>query len=189
MKLARKLSILALLLVGAEASLAADEPWTAYVNSRMFDTTDPDSGVDAVKADSRELSIEANNGHFWIGRPASVYCPSGVDKLDCSIYKTNQTVFVGANDFGDGTVSLNVVVPGGQQGNYLPLHLSGDGSSGRVVNRASPHSLHRAGRRPGLHDGTLCVHAGRVRSRSLRARGSHGWAKCSARPMDFDRGF
>jgi hypothetical protein len=111
----------ALMLGGAGASLAVDEPWIAYVNSQMFNTTNPDSGVDGFTPGSRELSIEANGGRFWIGKSASAYCPSGVDKLDCSVYKGDKTIFVGANDFGDGVVSLNVVVPGGQRGTYLPL--------------------------------------------------------------------
>src|SRR5947207_3294997 len=115
MKLPRKF-IPVLLLGGAEASLALEEPWTAYVNSQMLDTTNPSGGVDAIQPDSRDLTIEANGGRFWIGKAASAYCPAGVDKLDCSAYKGDRTIFVGANGFGDGTVSLNVVVPGGPQG-------------------------------------------------------------------------
>lgn len=57
--------------------------------------------------------VEANNGSFWYGKTPSPYCPAEVEGLDCSEYPGTRTVFV---DGGEGTVYLDVAVPGGQQG-------------------------------------------------------------------------
>lgn len=57
-------------------------------------------------------AINANAGQFWLGKNTTAYCPTGVDNLDCSAYATTSTNFVG----GNGTLALNVSVPGGQQG-------------------------------------------------------------------------
>ena len=107
-----------LLLGGSGVSLAQEGPWAAFINKGMLDATE--SAFELSSTGSTDLTIEANGGRFWIGKAASAYCPSDVDKLDCSAFKGNQTIFVGGNDFGDGAIALKVVVPGGQQGTYLP---------------------------------------------------------------------
>jgi len=56
--------------------------------------------------------IEANGGRFWLGKKPSAYCPSDVADLNCTSYPGDRTIFVG----GNGSISLNVAVPGGQQG-------------------------------------------------------------------------
>ena len=106
-----------LLLGGSGVSLAQEGPWAAFISRGMLDATE--SAFETTKPGSSDLTIEANGGRFWIGKPASAYCPSDVDKLDCSAFKGNQTILVGGNDSGDSTVALKVVVPGGQQGNLL----------------------------------------------------------------------
>jgi len=111
-----------LLLGGSGVSLAQEGPWTAFITKGMLDGTE---SAFEVGRPINDLTIEANGGGFWIGKPASAYCPSGVDKLDCSALKGNRTVFVGGNDFGDSAVGLSVIVPGGQQGTYLPTYLPG----------------------------------------------------------------
>ena len=60
-------------------------------------------------------AIQANGRRFWIGKQPSAYCPSDIAGLDCTAYPGDKTVFTGGND----TVSLNVDVPGGQQGRFL----------------------------------------------------------------------
>lgn len=59
--------------------------------------------------------INASGGKFYINRDTSTYCPT-VSGLDCSQYSGKDTTFV----IGDGstTISLEVSVPGGQQGKY-----------------------------------------------------------------------
>lgn len=58
--------------------------------------------------------INANNGKFWVNKNTTSYCPSGIEGLDCSAYPGTDTVFAG----GNGTLSMNVGVPGGQQGEF-----------------------------------------------------------------------
>jgi hypothetical protein len=58
--------------------------------------------------------INASGGSFWIGKNTSTYCPEIVG-YSCPDPASVYTVFVG----GDETLSLSVVVPGGQQGMYL----------------------------------------------------------------------
>lgn len=58
------------------------------------------------------VGINANNGYFWLGKDPTAYCPPDVEGLDCSAFPGSRTVFTGGND----TVSLDVGVPGGQQG-------------------------------------------------------------------------
>ena len=102
-------------------SLAQEGPWTAFVNKGQLDASE--SAFEVTKPGSADdIAIQANGGRFWLGKPASAYCPADVDKLDCSAFKdsSNQTIFVGGNDFGDSPVGLRVVVPGGQQGKVLP---------------------------------------------------------------------
>lgn len=62
------------------------------------------------------IGINANGGKFYIGKEPSAYCPAGVEGLDCTKYKGDQTWFVGgAYNATNGTLSLHVDVPGGQQ--------------------------------------------------------------------------
>ncbi|KAI1412529.1 hypothetical protein F5Y13DRAFT_190125 [Hypoxylon sp. FL1857] len=72
-------------------------------------------------------TINANNGKFWINKETTAYCPSDVEGLDCSKYPGSETVFAG----GNGTISLNVGVPGGQQ-----VYIAEDGS----LSYTEPHS-------------------------------------------------
>ncbi|KAI1477721.1 hypothetical protein F4774DRAFT_388346 [Daldinia eschscholtzii] len=55
--------------------------------------------------------INASGGKFWINKAPDAKCPSDVEDLDCSKYPGTETIFNG----GNGTVFLNVGVPGGQQ--------------------------------------------------------------------------
>ncbi len=60
-------------------------------------------------------AINASSGKFWINRETTSYCPGGIEGLDCSAYPGSQTVFAEGNN----TLSLNVAVPGGQQGSLF----------------------------------------------------------------------
>jgi hypothetical protein len=57
-------------------------------------------------------SLTANGGKFYLGGDPSAYCPPQVGDDTCKEYPGNYTVFAG----GSGTLSLGVIVPGGQQG-------------------------------------------------------------------------
>jgi len=56
-------------------------------------------------------TVSANGGTFWIQKDTSTYCPEGISGLTCPV-GNNETLFAG----GEGTLSLSVMVPGGQQG-------------------------------------------------------------------------
>lgn len=56
-------------------------------------------------------SIEANDFQLWIGKPTASFCPQGVD---CP--PGNATSFAG----GEGGLSMNVEVPGGQLAYVAP---------------------------------------------------------------------
>ncbi|KAJ4303730.1 hypothetical protein N0V90_002631 [Kalmusia sp. IMI 367209] len=56
------------------------------------------------------LPLNANGGKFYLGGTASGYCPPTVGET-CDKYPGNETVLAG----GYGTLSLGVIVPGGQQ--------------------------------------------------------------------------
>lgn len=79
-----------------------DGPWTAGAWRQ-----NPDSDVFFVGD-----AINANGGKFWVNKDTSSYCPEGVEGLDCAQLPGTSTVFAG----GNGTLALDVVVPGGQQG-------------------------------------------------------------------------
>ncbi|KAK3384891.1 hypothetical protein B0H63DRAFT_559612 [Podospora didyma] len=72
-------------------------------------------------------AIQANGGRFWMGKPPSAYCPPDIPGLNCTLYPGTSTVLVGGNE----TLSLNVVVPGGQQ-----VYIAPDGALGYTP----PHS-------------------------------------------------
>jgi hypothetical protein len=59
-------------------------------------------------------AINASGGNFYINRNTSTYCPDGVSGLDCSTFTGSGTAFVIGE--GSDTMSLQVTVPGGQQG-------------------------------------------------------------------------
>lgn len=62
------------------------------------------------------LPLEANGGKFYLGGTRSAYCPAdNVGEAVCAQYPGNTTTLAG----GYGTLSLGVVVPGGQQGTLL----------------------------------------------------------------------
>lgn len=90
--------------VALAAGSALEDPWTAGVWRLPSDDDYFYTGVD----------INASGGKFWVHRNVSAYCPDDVDNLDCSAYPGTRTVFTG----GNGTLSLAVGVPGGQQGKY-----------------------------------------------------------------------
>ncbi|KAI1390357.1 uncharacterized protein F4822DRAFT_401640 [Hypoxylon trugodes] len=94
-------------------------------------------------------AINANGGKFWINREPSAECPSDVEGLDCSAYPGSETVFTG----GNGTLSLNVAVPGGQQ-----VYIAEDGSLSYTV----PHS-------GALPDGAVATGFARSRSEAFGA--------------------
>ncbi|KAI0385298.1 hypothetical protein F5Y04DRAFT_291960 [Hypomontagnella monticulosa] len=71
--------------------------------------------------------INAHNGKFWINTNVTSYCPSDIDGLDCAAYPGTETIFVQ----GNGTLFLNVGIPGGQQ-----VYVAEDGSLSYTV----PHS-------------------------------------------------
>lgn len=57
------------------------------------------------------LPLNAIGGKFFLGGSPSSYCPPSIGDA-CQNYPGNDTVLAG----GDATLSLGVVVPGGQQG-------------------------------------------------------------------------
>lgn len=63
------------------------------------------------------LPLQANGGKFFLGGTASGYCPStAIGNETCALYPGNSTTFAG----GNVSLSLGVVVPGGQQGKPHP---------------------------------------------------------------------
>src|SRR5262245_55632057 len=58
-------------------------------------------------------TLQANGGKFYLGGTPSGYCPPEVGDV-CKDYPGNTTVLAG----GEGTLSLGVIVPGGQQGSH-----------------------------------------------------------------------
>jgi hypothetical protein len=59
------------------------------------------------------LPLQANGGKFFLGGTASGYCPSAaIGTETCDGLPGNVTTLAG----GEVTLSLGVVVPGGQQG-------------------------------------------------------------------------
>ncbi|KAI1454245.1 hypothetical protein F4805DRAFT_328731 [Annulohypoxylon moriforme] len=114
-------------------------PWTAGVwkiaqGTDVFFAGDP---------------INANNGKFWINKDTTAECPDNIEGLDCSAYPGTDTVFGG----GNGTISLNVGVPGGQQ-----VYIAEDGSLSYTI----PHS-------GALPNGSIATGFSRSRSESFGA--------------------
>jgi hypothetical protein len=61
-------------------------------------------------------AINASGGKFYINRATSTYCPAGVSGLDCSAFSgSGTTLIIGESSV---TMSLEVTVPGGQQGKF-----------------------------------------------------------------------
>ena len=58
-------------------------------------------------------AINASGGSFWVGKPASSYCPPTVANVT-TCPPGNVTSFVAGSQHG--TLFLNTAVPGGQQG-------------------------------------------------------------------------
>ena len=88
---------------------------TAVAFSTLVASTFAQSYFGAISARSASpvhlLPLTANGGKFYLGGDTSAYCPPQVGEA-CNDYPGNYTVFAG----GSGTLSLGVVVPGGQQG-------------------------------------------------------------------------
>lgn len=85
---------------------------SAFVANAMAQSTGY-FGVIATRSASpiHLLPLEANGGHFFLGGANSAYCPPELGEEVCAAYPGNDTVLAG----GEVTVSLGVVVPGGQQ--------------------------------------------------------------------------
>ncbi|KAF2639923.1 putative IgE-binding protein [Massarina eburnea CBS 473.64] len=75
------------------------------------------------------LSLTANGGKFTLGGTPSSYCPPQVGET-CDAYPGNQTILAG----GQGSLSLGVIVPGGQQ-----VYVAPDGT----LSYTSPHSTYK----------------------------------------------
>lgn len=58
------------------------------------------------------LPLNANGGKFYLSGTSSGYCPPNIGET-CEKYPGTETVFAGGYS---GTLSLGVIVPGGQQG-------------------------------------------------------------------------
>lgn len=56
------------------------------------------------------LSVEASGESLWLNKPTAAYCPENIEELG-ACPPGNSTTFAG----GEGTLSMGVVVPGGQQ--------------------------------------------------------------------------
>jgi len=82
-------------------------------------------------------AIQASGGRFWIGKSPSSYCPPNITDLDCTAYPGGSTVFVG----GNSTLSLNVVVPGGQQGKSMPGRAIRNEDSDSLQSTSHPTAL------------------------------------------------
>ena len=102
---------------------------SAFVANAMAQTTGYFGVVSARSASPIHLlSLEANGGHFFLGGANSAYCPPELGAEVCAAYPGNQTVLAG----GDVTLSLGVVVPGGQQ-----VYVAPDGA----LSYTQPHSV------------------------------------------------
>ncbi|KAI1383085.1 uncharacterized protein F4822DRAFT_440768 [Hypoxylon trugodes] len=95
--------------------------------------------------------IQANNGGFWYNKAPSSNCPDEVEGLDCSKYPGTQTAFIEGSV--NGTVSLDVAVPGGQQ-----VYVAPDGA----LSYTTPHSA-------ALPEGAITTGFHRYRSETFGA--------------------
>jgi hypothetical protein len=88
---------------------------TAVAFSALFASTFAQNYFGVISARSASpvhlLPLNANGGKFFLGGAPSSYCPPQAGDV-CEEYPGNYTVFAG----GSGTLSLGVIVPGGQQG-------------------------------------------------------------------------
>ncbi|KAE8445167.1 hypothetical protein EG329_013664 [Mollisiaceae sp. DMI_Dod_QoI] len=90
----------------AASLLATAAPAPRSTDSNIFEAVSLHSG-----SPIQASSINANGNHFYVGKPTSAYCPSGIQGLDCSNY-SNQTAF--AYSPSTSGLALSVGVPGGQ---------------------------------------------------------------------------
>ncbi|GME25735.1 hypothetical protein GTA08_BOTSDO11331 [Neofusicoccum parvum] len=129
-----KLAILATLL--AAASTAVASPTTP---NEPRQATSPDGFKLNIRWSNGPLrgAVSANGGSFWINKATKSYCP-GRDVIHAACPAGTDTSFVGGGP--DGRLSLNTVVPGGQQVyvgprgllRYTPAH-SGDMPKGSIT--------------------------------------------------------
>ncbi|KAF2151649.1 hypothetical protein K461DRAFT_279131 [Myriangium duriaei CBS 260.36] len=108
-------------LLAAGSALALPAPQTSTTPS-TFSGIAIHSGSDIQYA-----AVSASGSALWLNKPTSTYCPSQAGSV-CAT-STNDTVFAAAQ--GSTTLSLNVIVPGGQE-----VYVAADGRAEYTV----PHS-------------------------------------------------
>ncbi|KAH0278253.1 hypothetical protein KCU81_g9373, partial [Aureobasidium melanogenum] len=109
------------------AQCAAD--YAACLGENPFDKRSAPSGAFggvAIHSGSniQYASVNANGGKFWLLKDSKTYCP---DVVGSACPNTTSTQFVG----GDNTLSLDTIVPGGQQ-----VYVAVDGT----LRFTAPHS-------------------------------------------------
>lgn len=101
--------------VAAFSMLAASAMALPTAAPAASSTASPYFGVMSSRSASpiHLLPLQANGGKFYLGGTNSAYCPADSIGADvCAQYPGNSTTLAG----GSGTLSLGVVVPGGQEG-------------------------------------------------------------------------
>ncbi|KAK4496795.1 hypothetical protein PRZ48_012779 [Zasmidium cellare] len=122
-------------------------------------------------------SINANSQAFYIGKNTTTYCPTdSAASTACDTANTNQTIFAYLN--GAGKLSLDTIVPGGQQV-YVT---EGDEATGQLAGQlkfTQAHSAATSG--PALYDGFSIVYDARFQFEG------NDWLACPV--DDFNSGY
>lgn len=109
------------LIAATLASIAVAAPVEQRQTSNAFSMISTHSGNPSVHLHS----IVANGQRFWLGKMTATYCPV-VPNVDCSQTGTSTTVAAQPNTASG--LSMNVIVPGGQQAYVTP-----DGQLGYTI--------------------------------------------------------
>ncbi|KAH8601932.1 hypothetical protein B0O99DRAFT_501190 [Bisporella sp. PMI_857] len=108
-------------LAATVASLAVAAPVEQRQENSAFGLISTHSGNPNVHL----RSIVANGQRFWIGKETATYCPV-IENLDCS--QLGNSTSVVAQPLTESGLSLNVIVPGGQQ-----AYVTSDGQLGYTI--------------------------------------------------------
>lgn len=107
----------------------------------------------ASGSDVHLAPIAANGLEFFIGKNTTTYCPED-SVVDCSGVNTNSTIFSYFN--GQGTLILDVSVPGGQQV-YVT---GGNETAGQLAGELKFTPAHSAQNDNGIFEGFTTVYDG-----------------------------
>ncbi|CAK4033395.1 Hypothetical predicted protein [Lecanosticta acicola] len=120
-------------------------------------------------------NINANGQDFWIGKNASTYCPP--ESSACATVNNSTTIF----SYLNGTLSLDTLVPGGQQV-YVTAGNTTAGQLAGLLKFTQAHSTSTFG--PALYDGFSVTYEGSIAKLQFEGK---DWFAC---PVDkFNTGY